>query len=99
MEVIVPIFILHPDHQRWLDHPDEFSDIAFLIKREIANKIYAIIILTYLITRRGEEGKDKYMVRMLLSYFVNQRSRLLELSEGCTVYPYLFAMGTYYIVA
>jgi hypothetical protein len=44
MQEMIPEFVFHPYHERWLHAAYEFAGILVGIKRQISDEIYSLII-------------------------------------------------------
>jgi hypothetical protein len=90
VQVIRPELIFDEEYFFGLYYGKESFGIRQSIHRQVNNHIGGSCVLTHLITRRREERKHNFMIRVHGSYFFHYRESLFVLAKRCRMEPYRF---------
>ncbi len=87
-----PIFILYEESHLWTNESEEAHHITRRIEWQIANDVSSRIILTHLIARGREEGKQNLVFRMLTTETLHQGASLFKLTQRSRMEPHIMSL-------
>ena len=92
MQVISPKLIFYKYGNSRVCQIQELFNPVRRIEGQITNDICPIVILTNLISRRREESKQYFILRMFRLDLLHHRTALFELAQGGSMKPDIFCI-------
>ena len=81
VKIVIPKLILDEESHHRPHQSQEAYGIYGGVERQVAYYVGTLVILAHLIARRGEEGQEYLVFRMLLAQTLNNGASLFKLSE------------------
>ena len=95
MQVIIPKLVLDEERHHRTYQTQETESIERRIKRQVANDVSSLVVLTHLVTRRRKEGEQYLILRMQLTKAFHNRTSLFKLAQRGSMKPQVSCIRVY----